>query len=81
MWREHLAMVLPLRTVNRFGQYPGGFVVRVRCNRCKLERAISSQFFVNLFGEHAAPTTIVPRLRCSKCAARDPETAIDGLPR
>ena len=73
--------MLPLDAVKRFSHFPGGFIVRVKCRKCQHERAIQSDFFVRLLGASAAPVSIIPRLRCSKCGARDPITLADGLPR
>lgn len=73
--------MLSLEAVKRFSHFPGGFIVRVKCRKCQHERAIPSDFFVRLLGASAAPVSIIPRLRCSKCAARDPIAVADGLPR
>jgi ribosomal protein S27E len=74
-------MTLPLSAVKRFAHFPDGFIVRVKCRECRHERAIASDFFVRLLGPDAAPASLLPRLRCSKCGARNPISAIDGLPR
>jgi hypothetical protein len=68
--------MLPPSSIRKLSDHFGSYLIEVRCRRCQHERQIDPQALARVFGWDAELARVTPRLRCSRCQARDAEVQV-----